>query len=227
MNKKTALIVEDEPKIADLLSVYLENDGFETHQLYQGDQVLPFVRNTAVHVILLDILLPGRSGVEICREIRTFSKVPIIFITAKVDEVDRVSGLNIGADDYICKPFSPREVVARVNAVLRRVAPDVPGHIRRAGPVTIDEQTRNVLIGDTAVELTKNEYELLLTLISAPEKVFSRTELVVRVQGYHYEGYERAIDSHIKNLRKKIATVLPDNRLIQTVYGVGYRFTPQ
>ncbi len=222
--KKVALIVEDEAQIAELLSDYLKNDGFDTVVLLSGERVVQSVMQAPPDIMLLDIMLPAKNGVEICREIRKFSEVPIIFITAKVEEIDRLIGLEIGADDYICKPFSPREVVARVNTVLRRARPGTSGHILRAGPIAIDEHTRAVTVDETAIELTPNEYELLKTLIGHPGRVFSRAELVAQVQGYNFEGYERAIDSHVKNLRKKIAAIRPENRLIQTVYGVGYRF---
>jgi two-component system response regulator BaeR len=222
---KLALIVEDEPQIASLLSDYMKNAGFETALLSNGGKVIPFVKKRSPDFILLDIMLPEMDGIQICREIRKFSNVPIIFITAKVEEIDRLIGLELGADDYICKPFSPREVVARVKAMLRRVdAGSKAGvSIVKAGNISLDESTRGVTVGETAIDLTPYEFDLLKVLMAHPGRVYSRSELVAKVQGYSYEGYERAIDSHIKNLRKKIAAVLPDADLIQTVYGVGYR----
>ncbi len=222
---KRVMIVEDEPKISARLSDYLMNSGFETEILSNGGEVVSRVRKRPPDFILLDIMLPEKDGIEICREIRTFSRVPIIFITARVEEVDRLIGLELGADDYICKPFSPREVVARVRAVLRRAdgLARADTGVKKAGAVTIDENTRTVVVNDEAIDLTQSEFDLLKVLMTFPGRVYSRAELVSKVQGYSYSGYERAIDSHIKNLRKKIANVLPDEEFIQTVYGVGYR----
>jgi two-component system response regulator BaeR len=218
------LIVEDERKIADLLRDYLSKAGYHVSHLERGDQVVPRVRQDPPELILLDIMLPGMDGTEVCREIRKFSNVPIVMITAKVEEVDRIIGLELGADDYICKPFSPREVVARVKAVLRRAhgEPDSPRLV--VGPISLDEETRQVTVGDHELNLTPNEFGLLKIMMSHPNRVFSRNELINKVQGYDFEGYDRTIDTHVKNLRKKIAERLPDEEIISTVYGVGYKF---
>jgi len=174
----------------------------------------------------LDIMLPGKDGMEICREIRKFSTVPIIMLTAKVEEIDRLIGLELGADDYICKPFSPREVVARVKAVLRRAMPEPVQEQLMAGPIILNQLTHHVSINSNELALTNSEFELLTVFMEQPERVFSRNDLISMVQGYDFEGYDRTIDSHIKNLRKKMDQQLPGQKMIQTVYGVGYKFTP-
>jgi two-component system response regulator BaeR len=219
------LVVEDEVKIADLLKDYLGKAGFRVSCLARGDETLRKIRSLSPALVLLDLLLPGVDGLTICREIRKFSNVPIIMVTAKVEEVDRLLGLELGADDYICKPFSPREVVARVRAVLRRARPAEAPQRLIAGPIMLDENTRQVTIYDAPLSLTPSEFSLLNVLIAHPERVFSRSELLDRVQGYRFEGYDRTIDSHVKNLRKKIAQRLPDQDVILTIYGVGYKLS--
>ena len=225
MTTRHILIVEDEQKIAKLIGDYLEIAGFKTSRLERGDKVIPFIKRDRPDLILLDIMLPGMEGTDVCREIRKFANIPIIMITARVDEIDRLLGLELRADDYICKPFSPREVVARVKAVLRRAFPE-PDTKRRlnAGPLTLEEDTHQVLIDDYNLNLTPSEFGLLSVFMSYPNRVFSRSELLDKVQGYQFEGYDRTIDSHVKNLRKKIAAKIPDMEIISTVYGVGYKF---
>jgi two-component system, OmpR family, response regulator BaeR len=219
------LIVEDEEKIAALLKDYLGKAGYSTSVLNRGDLVLAWLKRNPSDLMLLDIMLPGMDGIEICREARKFSTVPIIMITAKVEELDRLIGLELGADDYICKPFSPREVVARVKAVLRRTHPEPAGKQLVVGPFVLDETTYQVKVMGSELDLTPSEFRLLQVLMSKPGRVFSRDELLVRAQGYDCEGYDRTIDSHIKNLRKKIAVHLPDQEVINTVYGVGYKLS--
>lgn len=218
------LVVEDERKIASLLKDYLENAGFKISSLDRGDQVLPCVKKRMPDLIMLDLMLPGMDGMDVCREVRKFSSVPIIMITAKAEEIDRLIGLELGADDYICKPFSPREVVARVKAVLRRTRHEAAEEKFHVGPVALDTVTRQVLVNGRSLDLTPTEFGILKVLIRQPNRVFSRNELLNQVQGYNFEGYDRTIDTHIKNLRKKIAEILPESDLIETVYGVGYRF---
>ena len=169
-------------------------------------------------------MLPGMDGMEVCRELRKTSNVPIIMITARVDEIDRLLGLELGADDYVCKQFSPREVVARVKAVLRRSLSPPEGKHLVAGEIALDENKHQVLVGGREVKLTPCEFQLLKALVAHPNRVFSRGELLNVVQGYDFEGYERTIDTHIKNLRKKVATMVPDRELVSTVYGIGYKF---
>jgi two-component system response regulator BaeR len=219
------LIIEDEQKIASLLQDYLEKAGYRTSVLNRGDLAPAWLKRNTPDLILLDIMLPGMDGIEVCRETRKFSNVPIIMITARVEEVDRLIGLELGADDYICKPFSPREVVARVKAVLRRTRPELAeaGKQLVVGPLVLDEKTHLVKVNEAELDLTPSEFRLLQVFMSQPGRVFPRDELLVRAQGYDCDGYDRTIDSHIKNIRKKIALHLPDREVINTVYGVGYK----
>jgi len=227
MTQQNILIVEDEEKIATLLKDYLEKSGYRTSILDRGDRVLSFVKDRPPDLILLDIMLPGLDGMEVCREIRKFSAVPIIMITAKVEEIDRLLGLEFGADDYICKPFSPREVVARVKAVLRRVSPAPDEKVLSTGAITLNAETHQATVNGQELKLTPSEFKLLKVMMSHPNRVFSRNDLVNLVQGYEFEGYDRTIDTHIKNLRKKIAEVLPHQEIISSIYGEGYRFTAE
>jgi two-component system response regulator BaeR len=224
MTTKHILVVEDEEKITRLLCDYLKAAGFRTSTQADGDRVISQVKTDSPDLILLDIMLPGKDGMELCRGIRQFSNVPIIMITARVEEIDRLLGLELGADDYICKPFSPREVVARVKAVFRRVHAEPRAHHLVVGSISLDDETYQVIIDKQVLNLTPNEFGLLKIMMRQPNRVFSRNELINRVQGYDFEGYDRTIDTHIKNLRKKIGELLPDQEIISTVYGVGYKF---
>ena len=220
------LIVEDEVKIAKLLHDYLKTADYTVSCIEQGNEVIPYIKQTPPALILLDIMLPEMDGIAVCREIRKFSTVPIIMITAKVEEIDRLLGLELGADDYICKPFSPREVVARVKAVLRRIEPEPivdKGKQLVVGSIALDEKTYQVNIENQTLKLTPSEFTLLNILLRHPNQVFSRQELLTQARDYSFDGYERTIDSHIKNLRKKIATKLPKQEIISTVYGIGYK----
>ncbi|MBU4055739.1 MAG: response regulator [Proteobacteria bacterium] len=219
------LVVEDETKIAEVLKDYLCKAGFRVTCLARGDEVLSRIKSLDPALMILDLMLPGMDGISVCREVRKFSNVPIIMATARAEELDRLIGLEIGADDYICKPFSPREVVARVKAVLRRTRTGETHRRLSAGPVILDENTREATVNGEPVTLTPSEFGLLNVLIASPERVFSRNELVEKVQGYTFEGYDRTIDSHIKNLRKKLAQKLPGKQVIVTLYGVGYKLT--
>ncbi len=222
MNKKI-LIIEDEQQIGALLKDYFEQSGFETHTMQTGAKAVETIKKLVPDAVILDLMLPDTDGLEICRQVRRFSNLPILMVTAKVEEVDRLIGLEMGADDYICKPFSPREVVARVKAVLRRLTPDVNEGILTAGPIVIHPEKYLAVLKGTDLTLTRSEFELLYIMAKHPGRVFSRSDLISGVHGYEFEGYERTIDSHVKNLRKKMAAVL-DYDLIQTVYGVGYKF---
>ena len=224
MTSRHILVVEDEEKITRLLCDYLQAAGFRTSTQADGDRVIAQVKKDMPDLILLDIMLPGMDGMELCREIRKFSNVPVIMITARVDEIDRLLGLELGADDYICKPFSPREVVARVKAIFRRLQAEPPAPTLVSGSISLDDETHQVMIDKQVLNLTPNEFGLLKIMMAQPDRVFSRSELINRVQGYDFEGYDRTIDTHIKNLRKKIAERLPDQEVIRTVYGVGYKF---
>jgi two-component system response regulator BaeR len=225
MTSKHILIVEDEEKIASLLGDYLKAADFRTSTQNNGDRVISQIKKDPSDLILLDIMLPGKNGIELCREIRQFSNVPIIMITARVEEIDRLLGLELGADDYICKPFSPREVVARVKAIFRRLHAKPLSQNLVIGSICLDDKAHQVRIDKQVLSLTPNEFGLLKVMMSQPNRVFSRNELINRIQGYDFEGYDRTIDTHIKNLRKKIAERLPGQEIIITVYGVGYKFS--
>ncbi len=222
MPRSTILIVEDEPKISNLLRDYLQQAGYETRESLNYDQIRSWVEQEEIDLILLDWMLPGMSGLEICQQLRTISTVPILMITARVEEIDRLKGLDSGADDYICKPFSPREVVARVKAVLRRTYHEDHAELR-AGPLRLDQTTHQVWVDESEVVLTPNEFGVLKVLLQRPGKVWSRESLLQQVQGYQFNGYDRTIDTHVKNLRKKLATYGLDSSIV-TVYGIGYRF---
>jgi two-component system alkaline phosphatase synthesis response regulator PhoP len=218
------LIVEDEPQIVRGLRLYLEQNGYTTAAVYDGAQAIPSFRQEKPDLILLDLNLPNRDGVDICRAIRRDSAVPIIMLTARSDEMDRLIGLELGADDYIVKPFSPREVVARVRAVLRRVGGTLGDtDIVRAGALLVDTAAYRVWLAETPLSLTQSEFEILLALARHAGHVLSRAQLLEETQGIAYEGYERSIDQHIKNLRRKISKAGGPSKTIETVYGVGYR----
>jgi len=222
MPRSTILIVEDEPKISHLLRDYLQQAGYETRESLNYEQIQGWVEQEEINLILLDWMLPGMSGLEICQQLRTISTVPILMITARVEEIDRLKGLDSGADDYICKPFSPREVVARVKAVLRRTYHEDHAELT-AGPLRLDQTTHQVWVEESEVVLTPNEFGVLKVLLQRPGKVWSRESLLQQVQGYQFNGYDRTIDTHVKNLRKKLATYGLESSIV-TVYGIGYRF---
>ena len=221
--KEKILIVEDEPKLASLLADYIKASGFEVFTLSEGTQVADWVRGNKPNLIILDIMLPGRDGMEICKDIRIFSHVPIIMVTARVEEIDRLLGLELGADDYICKPFSPREVVARIKAVLRRTR---DGQAIHAQGLVLDEHTYRATLRGRDLELTAVEFKLLKLLVEHPCRIFSRQQIMEKI--YQGERFvcDRTVDSHIKKLRRKIETVNPQITLIQSVYSVGYKFEP-
>jgi two-component system, OmpR family, response regulator BaeR len=221
------LVVEDEPKLAALLVDYLRAAGYAARVLTDGRDVVPAVRASPPALVLLDLMLPGQDGFEICRELRVFSGVPIIMMTARVEEIDRLLGLELGADDYICKPYSPREVVARVRAVLRRQAQQAA---RLANPeaqavpgLVIEPEAYRATLEGMALDLTPVEFRLLETLAAHPGRVFSRATLLERLYDDHRIVSDRTVDSHIKNLRRKLGEAAPGRDLIQSVYGVGYR----
>lgn len=217
------LVVEDEPKLAGVLGDYLRQAGFEAFQLDHGQAVVPWVREHRPDLILLDLMLPGCDGLEICKELRAFSTVPIVMVTARVEEIDRLLGLELGADDYICKPFSPREVVARVKAVLRR---SIGATLQTEGLTLEAARYRAVLQGHD-LDLTAVEFKLLEHLAAQPGRIFSREQLMTAIYPDQRVVGDRTIDSHVKKLRKKMAAAAPDREYVQSVYGVGYRFEPQ
>lgn len=217
------LIVEDEPKLASLLSDYLKASGFETVLLANGSEVVPWVREHKPDLVLLDLMLPGRDGMEVCKDIRSFSRVPIIMVTARIEEIDRLLGLELGADDYICKPFSPREVVARVKAVLRRTR---DGRTIQVQGLVLDENSYRAMLYGRDLELTAVEFKLLQFLAANPGRIFGRQQLMDKIYPDERSVSDRTIDSHIKKLRRKIEAIDPEARLIHSVYGVGYKFEP-
>ena len=221
IDKSPILIVEDEPKLAALMQDYLVAAGYSTLCLGNGLQVVPTVRAQTPRLILLDLMLPGRDGMQICQDLRGFSAVPIIMITARVEEVDRLLGLDLGADDYICKPFSPREVVARVKAILRRG----PQLLASAPPrLLIDEAQYRALLDGVALDLTPLELRLLSTFTRSAGRVFSRDQLLDKIYSDHRVVTDRTVDSHIRNLRRKLEQACPGETPIESLYGVGYRF---
>lgn len=215
-------IVEDEPKLSRLLADYLRQSGYTPHIIERGDEVIPRVRSDPPAAILLDVMLPGKDGLAVCRELRTFSNVPVLMVTARVEEVDRLVGLELGADDYICKPFSPREVVSRVKAVLRRAQAAGAGPV--ASGITLDEGRLEMRLDDKAVALTTVEFQLLRQLADQPGRILSRDQLMRGMYADHRIVSDRTIDSHIKKLRRKLGESWPGREFIHSVYGAGYRF---
>lgn len=225
---KKILVVDDKAELRTLLKAYLTQEGFEVVQAGDGRQALFIARHEKPDLIILDLMMPEMSGYEFMRLYSREADTPIIVLTAKVEENDKVLGLELGADDYVTKPFSLRELTARVRAVLRRMEKSKEeSDILRAADIELDRLGRKVTVGGRFVDLTPSEFEILATLMAAPGRAFSRLELLERLQGYAYEGYERTIDVHIRNLRAKIEPEPSQPRYIETVYGVGYRFAPQ
>ncbi|MBN1953878.1 MAG: response regulator transcription factor [Anaerolineae bacterium] len=225
---QTILVVDDEPQIVRLVQSYLERDGFRVVTAYDGEQALYAARREKPDLILLDILMPRMDGLEFTRRIRRERNVPIIMLTARVEEPERIVGLELGADDYVTKPFSPREVVARVRAVLRRAqAPPERPVVLRVGAIVLDHSTRTVTVSGREVDLTPTEFDLLATMMTTPGRVFGRSELMESVQGVAYAAYERTVDVHIKNLRRKIEREPANPQYVLTVRGAGYRVNPE
>jgi two-component system, OmpR family, alkaline phosphatase synthesis response regulator PhoP len=226
---RTILVVDDNPKITEVLSAYLREEGFDVETAADGPGAIEAVDRKVPDLALLDVMLPGIDGIELTRRFQREHDMPVILVTARVEEIDRLIGLEVGADDYVGKPFSPREVVARVKAVLRRVDRSCAGAEEaplRVGDLAIDESTRTITIAGDRVELTRTEFDLLRTLASHPGRVYSRMQLMEAAQGDAYEGYERTIDAHVKNLRRKLGDDPRAPRHIQTVFGVGYKLEP-
>ena len=219
MSKKI-LLVDDEPEILEISRDYLKASAFDVVTAGDGLQGLAAARREKPDLIVMDVMMPEMDGLELCKSIRRESNVPIIMLTARVEETDKLIGLEIGADDYITKPFSPRELVARVKVVLRRVSGDSAAEVLRAGDVSLDRTHYEVQIKKRTLQLTPTEFEIMATLMSQPGRIFSRNQLLNAAHGVAFESYERAIDSHIRNLRRKLE---PDE-LIVTVHGVGYKF---
>lgn len=223
---KTILIVDDDENLVDILKIYLEKDGYRVLEAYDGVDALQTFRDKRPDLVVLDLMLPKMDGEKVCQRIRQDSDVPIIMLTAKTREDDKIKGLDLGADDYVTKPFSRGELLARIRAGLRRTEePQSPEEVTY-GDLTVDFRGQKVLVGDRAVELTATEFELLSTMVRDPGVVFSRIQLIHAVFGYDYEGLERTIDTHVNNLRRKIETDPHDPRYIKTVFGSGYKFDP-
>jgi len=222
---KTILIADDEERLVSLVRAYLDQDGYQVVTARDGREALFVARQARPDLIILDLMMPEMDGYEFLRLHRQEQNTPIILLTARVEESDRILGLELGADDYVTKPFSPRELVARVRAVLRRSGQsEPPAAVFQAGDITLDREAHLVTIGGSPVDLTPSEFDLLSTLLATPGRAFSRLELLDRIQGTAYEGYERTVDVHVKNLRAKIEEDPHNPRYIETVYGVGYRF---
>jgi two-component system, OmpR family, alkaline phosphatase synthesis response regulator PhoP len=221
---KKILIVDDEPKIVEICQDYLRASGFEVVSAGDGLKGLAAARREKPDLVVLDLMLPGMDGLDVCRTLRRESDIPIIMLTARVEETDKLIGLELGADDYITKPFSPRELVARVRVVLRRVGGDPAGEVLRAGDVSLDRARYELTLPDKLIALTPTEFEILAALMSQPGRIFSRAQLLSAARGVSFESYERSIDSHIRNLRRKLETDDGQARYIVTVHGVGYKF---
>lgn len=215
------LIVEDEEKLAGLLRDYLAQEGYDVSMLHRGDEVEDWVRAHGTDLVLLDLMLPGKSGLDICKALRASTDVSIIMVTARVDEIDRLLGLELGADDYICKPYSPREVVARVKAVLRRAK---RGDAPQESGLALDESGYKATLGGKDLGLTAVEFELLKVLVSQPGRIYTREQLMDAMYRDQRVVSDRTVDSHVKKIRKKISAVLPDREIVHSVYGLGYKY---
>ena len=215
------MIVEDEPELAALVADYARAAGYRATVFGDGAEALAALRAEAPDIVVLDLMLPGLDGLALCRALRQFSEVPVIMVTAMVEEVDRLLGLETGADDYLCKPFSPRELIARIKVILRRTRPGAG-----PGPVQVDQAGRRIAAGGQALDLTPSEFAILAGMVRRPGQVFSRAQLLDLARADSLDVTDRAIDSHIKNLRRKLAQQLPGLELIHSIYGLGYRFDP-
>ena len=224
MSQPSIFIVEDEVALAEVLAAYLQQAGYHVERFAEGTAVVEAVRSRHPDLVLLDLMLPGKDGLAICREVRAFSAVPIIMVTARVEEIDRLLGLELGADDYICKPYSPREVVARVRAVLRRLDPAFrPLQAQSQSRLVLDEGAFQARLDGQVLGLTPAEFRLLKTLAAQPGRVYSRQQLMDQVYDDHRIVTDRTVDSHIKNLRKKLREAAPEEEWVHAIYGVGYK----
>jgi two-component system response regulator BaeR len=221
----TVLIVEDEHELAAIVADYVRAAGHQARVVHDGREALEQLRLEQPDVVVLDLMLPGMDGISLCRALREFSDVPVIMVTARVEEIDRLLGLEVGADDYVCKPFSPRELVARIAAILRRARRD-RGDEPSTPPIELDDETRSVRLLGQALDLTPTEYDLFATMARRPGTVWSRARLLERIRGDALDVNDRTIDSHIRNLRRKIEARLPGADVVQSVYGLGYRVEP-
>jgi len=227
-NTKLVLIVEDEPDLASLLAQYISNAGYTAHIISNGLEVEPWLEQNQAHLIVLDLMLPGKGGLDICKSIRKSKQTPIIMTTAKVEEIDRLLGLELGADDYICKPYSPREVVARIKTVLRRIEQtgDTVAQADTGVDIMIDQDRLRIIIKGVVLELTQIELNLFKLLYDEPGRIFSRQHILDNIYHDYRIVSDRTVDSHIKKLRKKLHDTHPSSDLIKSIYGVGYKFEP-
>ncbi|MDK2124757.1 response regulator [Parachitinimonas caeni] len=223
-HQASILLVEDEPRIAEVMLAYLNQAGYQTRHIDHGEAVLPAIHEAAPDLLVLDLMLPGKDGVAICRELRAFSSLPVIMVTARVEEIDRLLGFEVGADDYLCKPFSPRELVARVHALLKRSRPAPASGQIESALFTVNESSQRIACAGNLLDLTPREFQLLRYLVSQPGRVFSRAQLIELAYTDASDVFDRVVDTHVKNLRRKIAEHLPEREVIHSVYGVGYRF---
>lgn len=229
MTRRKILVVDDDVKTVELVRRYLERDGHQVLTAHDGGAALDIARQGRPDLIVLDLMLPGLDGLEVCRQLRAETQVPILMLTARTTEDDKLLSLELGADDYVTKPFSPREVAARVLAILRRsieAAAPLPSPIKR-GPLRMDPRRHQAFLGETELSLTPKEFRLLWLLANEAGRVYSRPELVAEAFGPNYEGFDRTIDVHMLNLRKKLEADPANPRLIQTIFGVGYKFAEQ
>jgi DNA-binding response OmpR family regulator len=223
------LVVDDDIKIVKVLTAYLEKDGYSVITANDGVAAVDKALHLNPDIILLDLMLPKLDGFGVCKEIRRSSNIPILMLTARDAESDRIIGLELGADDYVIKPFSPKEVIARIRAIQRRINPSEPQTNTEVplqmGKLTFHKKNHSVFLANTPIELTPTEYKILELCLNHPGQLFSRLQLIEKIQGYSFEGYERTVDSHIKNLRKKLKALPEDPYYIKTIYGVGYKLT--
>jgi len=223
---QTILIVDDEKRLVSLVESYLTQEGYRVATAYNGKEALAVAKKENPDLIILDIMMPEMNGYDFMRVHRAEHDTPIIMLTAKVEDDDKIIGLELGADDYVVKPFKPRELMARVRNVLRRAGkPEPTGKTLKVADIVLDRDSREVLVGEHSIDLTPSEFDLLAALMATPGRVFSRLDLLDVIQGVRYEGYERTIDTHIKNLRAKVEDDPRNPRYIETVYGVGYRLS--
>jgi DNA-binding response OmpR family regulator len=221
----TVLVVDDEPRISRLVRDYLDQAGFRAIEAHDGAAAIDAFRNHRPDLLIVDLGLPGMDGLDVIRQVRLSSAVPIIILSARSDETDRVVGLELGADDYVVKPFGPKELVARVRALLRRVESGEVSEVIRTGDVEIDVPKMQVTVAGTPVELTPTEFQLVATMAAQPGRVFTRAQLLDVLHGVSFESYERAVDAHVKNIRRKFGSAPRNPQYILTVHGVGYKFT--
>ena len=224
----TIFIIEDDPKIARVVKAYAEGAGFRARHFQRGGEALKEAKASLPDLVILDLMLPDLSGEELFQDLKELGDVPVIMVTSKSSEEERVAGLAMGADDYVVKPFSPRELIFRIQAVLKRSTGSREGEGKSlsfdGGSLTLDGQSFQVALDGKPVDLTASEFRILFALASRPGRIFSRDELIEQALGYHFEGYDRTVDAHVKNIRKKIEKDPKNPEIIQTVYGVGYRF---